>query len=263
MDLAKNQQRSLTAERLSRNVTVQALSRQDFKQTSDSLPVRIEGTFDVPKIWEMVQATSEDSVKAFIEFELVKLAERVNVSGNLTDGQIQSIANHIVISFPNETIADFKICFERATNGVYGKIFKLDGIEVGLWIKAYLDEKYDVLEKQWNKERDQYKNETFRTSSEWLQLWKEAIEKTDAEGKVKTTSMNLTALANIRALTPSEIEKEGKEKPAFKPYPYTNPEVYQKELDERTRKGRELWFRDNHPNATEEDILDYLKSFES
>jgi hypothetical protein len=35
-----------------------------------------------------------------------------------------------------------------------------------------------------------------------------------------------------------------------------------KELDERTRKGRELWFRDNHPNATESEILAYLEGFE-
>lgn len=35
-----------------------------------------------------------------------------------------------------------------------------------------------------------------------------------------------------------------------------------KELDERTRKGRELWFRENYPLATEEEVSKYLKSFE-
>jgi len=35
-----------------------------------------------------------------------------------------------------------------------------------------------------------------------------------------------------------------------------------KELDERTRKGRELWYRENYPGATDEHVTEYLNSFE-
>lgn len=208
----------MTAERLSQNATVQALATSNFEGTAKSLPSRIQQVFDVPKIWEMTQATSEASVTGFIEFELIKLAERINVSGNLTNMQIQDIAKHIVREYPNETIADFKICFERAANGTYGKIFKLDGIEVGLWVTSYLDEKYRVLEDELMREKERYKNESFKSDAEWLRLWKESIEKTDSEGGVKTQSQNLTILQNLRAMTDQEIRQEGQEKPKYKPY---------------------------------------------
>src|SRR5688572_2293137 len=171
-------QKQSPAVRLSQNVTVRALQEANFRKTSDSLPVRIEGTFDFPKVWEMKQATSESSVQAFIEFELNLLAEKVNVSGNLTDGQIQAIAQAIVTDYPNETIADFKICFTNAANGRYGKIWKLDGIEVGVWIGLYLEDKYTVHDNLWKEEKNQYKNKVFedaRSGSDWLTLWKEAI----------------------------------------------------------------------------------------
>src|SRR5690242_12770425 len=217
------QQKQSAVERLSRNVTVQALTANNFKQASDSLPTKIQATFELPKIWELAQATSENSVRAFIEFELIKLAESINVSGNLTDGQISAIARGIVEDYPNETIADFKICFTKAAKGDYGKIWKLDGIEVGVWVKTYLDQKYEVLEEQLANEKDTYKNQVFqqvRSDADWLQLWKEAIELNPDE-KVKTQSTNLTVLNNIRAMTPSEIEKKGQLKPEHHNHPST------------------------------------------
>lgn len=237
----------MTAERLSQNVTVQTLTVKNFEQTANSLPSRIEQVFDVPKIWEMVHATGETNVQGFIEFELIKLAERINVSGNLTNAQIQDIARHIVKQYPNETIADFKICFERAANGNYGKIFKLDGIEVGLWITAYLDEKYKVMEDQLMKEKETYKNEVYRSDSEWLRLWKESIEKTDSEGGVKTQSQNMAILQNLRAMTDKEVKEEGKEKPKHKPHinGYTREYLATKEAISKTSgefyKGNYNW----------------------
>lgn len=106
----------------------------------------------------MILATNEQTVAGFIEFELIKLAERINVGGNLTPGQIEFIATQLVGMYPNETIADFKICFEKGAAGAYGKIFKLDGIEVGQWVKAYLEEKYQVIENELMKEKEAFKN---------------------------------------------------------------------------------------------------------
>jgi hypothetical protein len=124
----------------------------------------------------MILATDEKNVSGFIEFELIKLAERINVSGNLTAEQIEFIALQLIREFPNESIADFKICFERGATGAYGKIFKLDGVEVGQWMQKYLDDKYKVLETQLMKEKDElYKRPVQNT--DWLQLWKESIAK--------------------------------------------------------------------------------------
>jgi len=171
----------------------------------------------------MKQATSETSVRALIEFELVKLAESINVSGNLTDGQISAIARGIVEDYPNETIADFKICFTKAAKGDYGKIWKLDGIEVGTWIKEYLAQKYEVLELELKNQAEEQKNKIFegvRSGADWYQLWQEAIALDDKP--VKTQSANLTMLNNLRGMTPSEIKRKGQEVPEKDLYPKTN-----------------------------------------
>jgi hypothetical protein len=222
MEPVKNQTQSTAVERLSQQSTVQALAVKRFDEASRLLPSRIENTFDLPKVREMVLATDEKTVAGFIEFELIKLAERINVGGNLTPGQVEFIASQLVDAYPNETIADFKICFERGSSGVYGKIWKLDGVEIGNWMKAYLDEKYQVLENELMKEKDhQYKQPIQNT--DWLQLWKESIEKTDKEGGVKTTTQNIHFLNNLRGLTDQEIKEQGQEKPKAKFHPTTTP----------------------------------------
>lgn len=204
---------------------MQALTANNFKQASDSLPTKIQATFELPKIWELTQATSKNSVRAFVEFELIKLAESINVSGNLTDGQISAIARGLIDDYPNETIADFKICFTKAAKGDYGKVWKLDGIEVGVWVKTYLDQKYDVLEEQLKNEKDIYKNQVFeqyRSGADWLKLWQEAIAlDDDKENPAKPPSTNLAMLNHIRAMTPSEIENKGKVNPEHHNHPST------------------------------------------
>lgn len=71
----------------------------------------------------------------------------------------------------------------------------------------------------------------------------------------------------VPVLLKDQIELNGQTDPP-KPRGHFHPFDPEKQLelkkiaDERTRKGRELWFRDHHPNATEIEIEEYLKSFE-
>lgn len=245
MELAKRQQQSTAVERVSQNVIVQTLANKQFKKVSEALPARIVDTLDLPKLREMAMATSDKNVRGFIEFELIKLAERINVSGNLTDAQIEFIASQLYAMYPNETIADFKLCFERASGGAYGKCWKLDGVEVGNWMKAYLDEKYQVMENQLMAEKDeQYKRPLQNT--DWLQLWKESIDKTDEQGGVKTESRNIGFLNHLRAITPDEARQEGQETPK-KATPYIDPhtaEYY--ETKDRIRRAATEFYRDRH-----------------
>jgi hypothetical protein len=228
MELAKQpeQNRSTAVEKVSQNAIVQKLAAKNFKEASNNLPKKIQQTFDLPKVREMVLAAGEKTVQGFIEFELIKLAERINVSGNLTDGQVEFIASQLLGLFPNETIADFKICFEKGSTGVYGKIWKLDGVEIGNWMKLYLEEKYQVLETELMREKDQIWNRK-KSDTDWLQLWKESIEKTDSEGgPEKTPSRNIAFLQHLRSLSPKETAKYGQEKPPREaPYPHNDPET--------------------------------------
>jgi hypothetical protein len=213
----------------------------------------------------MVLATNEKTVQGFIEFELIKLAERINVSGNLTDGQVEFIASQLLGLYPNETIADFKLCFEGVALGKYvkqEKLFKLDGVEIGYAMGQYLAEKYEVMENELMKEKDSLYDQFKRnmTETDWLQVWKEAIEKTDKTGGVKTQSQNLTYLNQIRGMTQSEIEREGKEKPAAaKPQPFTD-EQYMEERNKKIREFQERGFREKYPQATDEQVQEYMQN---
>jgi hypothetical protein len=193
------------------------------------MPKKIQGTFELPKVREVIMAVGEKSVKGFLEFELTKLAERINVSGNLTPDQTDFIADQLMREFPNETLADFKLCFERGASGAYGKIWKLDGVELGVWMRGirdadgkvkqlgYLDEKYQIMQDELMKQKDNQWQRA-KANTDWLKLWQESIEKTDKEGGVKTQSQNMTFLNHLRSLTDKELREQGQVKPKAKAY---------------------------------------------
>lgn len=220
----------------------------------------------------MILATSENNVQGFIEFELIKLAERINVSGNLVDGQIEFIASQLIVKFPNETIADFKICFERGATGAYGKIYKLDGVEIGIWMsgiekdgkviqRGYLHEKYEVMETELMKEKENLWQKS-KVNTDWLQLWKDSIAKTDAEGGVKSTTQNSLYANQLRGMTDKEIKEEGQPKPKALNYPSTSQSMidqherhiqYVREnYDTYTGEKKATWISEDEWNETPE-----------
>lgn len=223
----------------------------------------------------MILATSEQNVQGFIEFELIKLAERINVSGNLTDGQIEFIASQLVGMYPTETLADFKLCFEGIAMGKYikqDKIFKLDGTEVGYAMSQYIDEKYLIAEEELMKQKDnQYA--TIKASEPPPLTYKRTEDYPKEYAPVKNKDARALlwkqmfyAMGHMKGrfvpkISDKEIKAEGQLKPKRNSHPYTEP-GYQAKIDAAVRKGRELYFRENYPGATEEQVKEYLDSFE-
>jgi hypothetical protein len=72
----------------------------------------------------------------------------------------------------------------------------------------------------------------------------------------------LRSPSKVPEISKKEIEEEGDVRPKAHIYRSTDLS-YKKQVDERVRKGRELYFRENYPGATEEQLQQYLKSFES
>jgi hypothetical protein len=174
----------------------------------------------------------------------------LTVGGNLREGQALEIAIQLIGDFPNESLEDFCLCLRRGIKGAYkidGKsdIFRFDILVINNWMKAYLDEKYKVMEDQLMKEKDElYK--PIPQNNDWLQLWKEAVEKSDSEGGVKTTSRNMDYLNHLKALTPEEIKAEGQVKPQ-KVTPYKDrhtPEWY--ELRDRIQRIASEFYKDRY-----------------
>jgi hypothetical protein len=67
--------------------------------------------------------------------------------------------------------------------------------------------------------------------------------------------------SEVPKVSEKEAKEEGQDRPKAHIYRSTDLS-YKKQIDERVRKGRELYFRENYPGATEEQLQEYLKSFE-
>jgi len=150
----------------------------NFKETSDSLPKSISKATKEPPICDVEKVVGRGAVCRFIEFELIKMASLISVGNNLNNQQIEFIATQMVEMFPNESLADFKLCFERGCIGQYGEIYRMDGIVLRKWMEQYLDEKYQVIESELMKQKDdEYKKHTPETGKDWHQVWLDAIAK--------------------------------------------------------------------------------------
>lgn len=64
----------------------------------------------------------------------------------------------------------------------------------------------------------------------------------------------------VPKLSQAEAKQEGDVRPKAHIYHSTDLS-YKKQLDERVRKGRELYFRENYPGGSDEDLKNYLDSF--
>lgn len=118
------------------------------------LPATIEKAIGQPPIVTLVRSVGAELVQLQVEYELTVLSTLVSVGGNLTNFSIPFIAKQLIQEYPNETLADFKLCFQRGAMGAYGAIQRLDGVTIGLWFKDYLEEKYQAVEAKLMGEKD-------------------------------------------------------------------------------------------------------------
>lgn len=184
---------------LGQSVSVQMLQTERFDKVSEALPSTIKGAIEQPPISEVMKVTGRGQVVRFIEFELIKMTTLVSVGNNLNNAQVEFIASQLVELFPNESMADFKICFQRGCIGQYGEIFRMDGIVLRKWMEKYLDEKYETLVDDLNK----YKERPY-----------ELPDKAD-EGPgykaFKEYAKSLTMGAKVPSIDESDIKREGQE----------------------------------------------------
>lgn len=176
---------------------------------SNTLPSTVKAAVNEPPICELLKVVPRAQVIRHVEFELVKMSALISVGGNLNDAQVQFIATNLVDFFPGESLADFKICFQRGVMGQYGDIYRMDGIVLRKWMEQYLDEKYQVVEAEMMKEKeDMYKapeNEKGYDPDkhqQWLNKLQEAV----GVGK------------KVPMISRDEIVKNGQSEPVKKSY---------------------------------------------
>jgi len=118
------------------------MAQGNFKEATKRLPRTFQEVYDQPKVFEQVLAIGIAPVKAMIEFQLARLASLMTTGGNLNDILTDFISGELMDMFPNESIADIRLCLERGAMGRYGEIQRMDGATIGRWMVKYVDEKY-------------------------------------------------------------------------------------------------------------------------
>jgi len=153
-----------------------------MSEVSDCLPSKIEDALNIPPVCEIARHVPLRTIEYYIAIELNKLQSMINIDErlNLQSHQIPVIAASLLDLYSNESLADFKICFQRGAMGRYsgGKLFRLDGAVIADWMQAYLDEKYQAVETKLMQEKDKHgyeATETSKNADSWLKLWMESI----------------------------------------------------------------------------------------
>lgn len=194
--------------KVSQSAEANLLTMQKWSNIHDSINDRIEEHISRPVLTSLIAVTSLDAVIGFIEYELIILAQLVSVSGNLTNAMIPFIAKELVNVFPNENLADFKICFSRGARGDYNgdKFFRLDGIVIRDWMHKYLEQKAIARESLWT---------NFRKRKKDL----ESVEMEPAKKEVANRYLNemleqlKPELKKVPEISEKDIQEEGKQMP--------------------------------------------------
>lgn len=179
---------------------VQSLAAGNYSAVREAMPKRIQDVVGQPPICDVEKVVGRGKIVIFIKAELIQLSSRISVSGNITPEQMEFIATQLVEMFPNESLADFKLCFERGCMGQYGEIFRMDGIVLRGWLEKYLDEKYQLVEaavkaEQKTVDRDaDYTGPGYEKFKAWAKELQEGIKK-------------------VPKIEDKDVRKFGKEKP--------------------------------------------------
>lgn len=174
----------------------------NYSAVREAIPKRVQDAIGQPPICDIEKIVGRGKIVIFIKAELIQLAGRISVSGNITPSQMEFIATQFVEMFPNESLADFKLCFERGCMGQYGEIFRMDGIVLRKWMEQYLSEKYEIIEQE-VKAQQKAEQDADYTGPGYEQFKKFADDLRAGLGKVPDMEQR-------------EIDKNGQEKPVRK-----------------------------------------------
>lgn len=141
---------------------VEAIKGADFKTARALMPTTVQKAVieGVPMIM-VAKATDQimpvENIIGYIEHELIILSAMVNIDQrlNIQRHQLQVIAQELYDAFKAESMEDISVCFRRGATGLYGEIYRLDGAVILGWMRAYLEEKYAIIESEVTKARKQ------------------------------------------------------------------------------------------------------------
>jgi hypothetical protein len=86
-----------------------------MKKVASLLPNTIEQAIKGTPIAMLMRVVDRENIEAFLAVALTNVASMINVDErlNIQEHQIPFICKQLVDTYKNESLADFKICFER------------------------------------------------------------------------------------------------------------------------------------------------------
>jgi hypothetical protein len=134
--------------RIERTETAKALQAGEFNLITQSVKNSVAAILDRPNIVMLKKVIDPIIPEMFLSAEIQELVKNVNIDArlNIQPAQIPTIAAQLIELFPVETLEDFVLCFKRGATGFYGSIFRLDAAVLIEWMRAYLEEKYQLIE---------------------------------------------------------------------------------------------------------------------
>jgi hypothetical protein len=157
---------------------INCLKAGELEKLSGLVPNRISDLLDCEPIESLIKHVGQDTVKMYLRTELTRLAMNFNGNPalNLKEYQIPTIAEQLIENYKWESVEDFTLCFRRASAGLYGEIYRIDGAVIGQWFSRYLDEKYDALEQKKAKEKHQEKMQPVKNVVDGSKYIKQILE---------------------------------------------------------------------------------------
>jgi hypothetical protein len=141
-------------EQVEKSPTVKGLTENNFELVRHC-GNSVAAILDRPNLIMLKKVVDPTLLELFLATELTLLIDSVNLDQRLTiqGHQIPIIAAQLIESFPVETLEDFVLCFKRGSIGFYGSIYRLDAAVINEWMRAYLEEKYTLVEAEVSKSK--------------------------------------------------------------------------------------------------------------
>lgn len=123
-------------------------STDSFEILERGIPNSVERIMPAPRIAALVKAVGVEKIRKFLSALLVKLIARVNVAHSMETQQKNFTIDTILERYPNDSLADFILCFKRGAQGYYGSSYhQLDTSVIMGWLGAHFIEKAYYLER--------------------------------------------------------------------------------------------------------------------
>lgn len=136
-----------------------------------------------------IALVNKNSAKAILVLLLADVINFLNVGQTMGETQLAQTVDLILedVNFKNLKPDDFRVCFDNAKKGFYGKSYnRIDGMVICEWLSLYCSERANVCEIEAIKKAQEDKSKQNLISPEIVNFYKEVLEAKPVNDKITT-----------------------------------------------------------------------------